>query len=199
MTTRKTLLTAAAALLVAVPAFGQVPIGSLDSRGVTIQGTVTDVFGNRVILQDQSGRTLVDLGPPHASTLRVAPGERLTVVGEPRENGFHARTVTREDGTTTTIERGPPPKGDRAGPRPERTADERGPGRRMEAARVSERELRQRLASLGYTDIREIERKPRHFEVTARNPRGERVELHVDLDGTISKERWLEARRSDRR
>lgn len=202
MTTRKTLLAAVAATLLAGPAVAQVPIASLNSRGITIQGTVTEVFGNRVILQDQSGRTLVDLGPPHHSSLRLAPGERITVAGEPRENGFHARVVTREDGTSVTIDRGPPPRADRAAPRPERRAEERGPGARAEAASLTPREVRRlsdRLAQAGYTEIGTFERKPRHIEVTARNPRGERVELHLDAEGNVYKERWLEARRGDRR
>lgn len=197
MTTRKVLL-ATAALLLAAPAAAQTPIGSLDGRGVTIQGTVTDVFGNRVILQDATGRALVDLGPPHGGIQAVKPGDRLTVTGEPRESGFRARQLTREDGSTVTIERGPPPRAERrGGPRAE------GPrhGPRAEPASTApslEQQVRDRLVAAGYTRIGEFERKPRHFEVSARNPSGERVELHVDLAGEVYKERWI-SRRADRR
>lgn len=195
--TPRTLLFATAALLLAAPAAAQTPIGSLDGRGVTIQGTVTDVFGNRVILQDATGRTLVDLGPPHGGIQAVQPGERLTVTGEPRESGFRARQLTREDGSTVTIERGRPTSDDRRrGPQADarRQMTEPAPA----ALAALEQRVRDRLAAAGYTRIGTFERKPRHFEVTARNPSGERVELHVDLTGEVYKERWL-SRRADRR
>lgn len=42
-------------------------------------------------------------------------------------------------------------------------------------------QLIERLRGLGYSDIREIERKgERLYEVDARNPAGERVELTID-------------------
>lgn len=200
MTPRKLLL-ATAALLLASPAAAQTPIASLDGRGVTIQGTVTDVFGNRVILQDATGRTLVDLGPPHGGVPAVTQGERLTVTGEPRENGFRARQLTREDGSSVTIERGPPPRGERHGGKRDEGRRHGPRAERAEAAPITpafEQQVRDRLAAAGYTRIGAFERKPRHVEVSARNPSGDRVELHVDLAGEVYKERSI-SRRADRR
>ncbi len=193
MTTRKTLLAAvAAAVLSATPLAAQVPIGSLTGPGTTVQGTVGEVFGDKFVLRDNSGAILVKLGPDAVRRIEVQPGERLTVIGKPKGMGsFDAFTLVRENGERIEVRPVPGPM-----PRSER---ERRAETRMAPAQISERELRARLAALGYSDVRDIERKPRHFEVTARNPRGERVELHVDYEGSVYKELWLDARRGDRR
>ncbi len=193
MTTRKTLLAAvAAAVLSATPLAAQVPIGSLTGPGTTVQGTVGEVFGDKFVLRDNSGAILVKLGPDAVRRIEVQSGERLTVIGKPKGMGsFDAFTLVRENGERIEVRPVPGPM-----PRSER---ERRAETRMAPAQISERELRARLAALGYSDVRDIERKPRHFEVTARNPRGERVELHVDYEGSVYKELWLDARRGDRR
>jgi uncharacterized protein YdeI (BOF family) len=64
------------------------PIAQLkDATPVAIKGQVAEVFGNKFIVQDDSGRILVDAGPRGESGKPVAKGEAVTVQGH-FENGF---------------------------------------------------------------------------------------------------------------
>lgn len=183
MTTRKTLLAAGAALLFAGPVLAQVPIGSLGGPGTTIQGTVGEVFGNKFVLRDDTGAVLVEAGPEWFRRLEVRPGERLTVIGKPDgTRSFDAFTIVRENGERIEVRPA-------VGPAPW-SGGERRSEARAELARVSEQAIRERLAALGYRDIRKVEHKRSGFEVEGWNARGERVELHLDRDGNIVRERW---------
>ena len=94
------------------------PIAQMaDSRAVAVKGQVAEVFGNKFIIQDDSGRTLVDTGPRGEGGSLVAKGEAITVQGR-FENGFiHANVMTRADGSSEAF--GPPMHG----------PHDRGPGR----------------------------------------------------------------------
>jgi hypothetical protein len=86
------------------------PIGQMaDPSAVAIKGQVAEVFGNKFIIQDDSGRTLVDTGPRGEGGKLVVKGEAITVQGR-FENGFiHADVMTRADGTSEAF--GPPKHG----------------------------------------------------------------------------------------
>jgi uncharacterized protein YdeI (BOF family) len=99
-------------MLSAAGAQSRVDIGSLSAdRSVVIEGTVTGVFGNRFLLEDQTGRTLVETGPPHHHRLFLREGESVRVVGEPERDGFEAFRIIRADGTMIVVRdpEGPPP------------------------------------------------------------------------------------------
>lgn len=180
-----------AALMLGGAALAQSPIGSLDrSGGVTIEGRVTDVFGNKFVLEDSSGRTLVETGPAWHSRIEVRTGERLKVVGRPENGGFDAFRITRESGQEIVVRSadGPPPWAGR--PKHDRRAE-----RDYEPTRFAMGDLEKRLKDRGYTMRGEAERKPKHVEVVAQNSRGEMVELHIGLDGDVYKERMLRNRR----
>jgi hypothetical protein len=180
---------ALAAGLAAPPALAQTPIGSLSSGSVTIEGTVTDVFGNRFVLQDRSGRILVEAGPTRHQRLSLQTGERLRVVGKPDDGGFAAFTIRREDGSEIVIRSagGPPPWAGRGGPGRERERD-RDRDRRTEAPGANV--ALAAATAAGYRPEGQPELHRRHYEVTALNRRGERVRLHVDFDGRIYRETW---------
>lgn len=182
ITTRKILVGAVGlAALLALPAAAQVPIASLTPGGVTIQGAVTDVFGNRFVLQDQTGRMLVDGGSARHQRLDIRPGERVSVTGRLEENGFRADIIRREDGREIAITR---PGGRPAHP----TEDRRGPARH--AAAISPEAAVRAAEAAGYRVQGTPERHPRHYEMVALNPRGERVQVHVDFEGRVYHEIW---------
>jgi hypothetical protein len=102
------------------------PIAQMTNASpVAVKGRVAEIFGDKFILQDDSGRALVETGPRGESGNLVKLGETITVQGR-FDNGFiHAEVMTRADGTSEAF--GPPhhpPPGDRPGPRADR-----GPGR----------------------------------------------------------------------
>ncbi|MCQ8279364.1 hypothetical protein NFI95_13030 [Acetobacteraceae bacterium KSS8] len=88
----------------------QTPIDKLSaSRGiVSVHGTVTDLFGDRFLLQDPSGHALVDAGP---ETMRIATGSPLTVQGRFERGQLHARFLVTADNTIREVPPPPPPGG----------------------------------------------------------------------------------------
>ena len=94
------------------------PIGQMtDSSPVAVKGQVTEVFGNKFIIQDDSGRTLVDTGPRGEGGKLVAKGDAITVQGRFEHGFIHANVMTRADGTSEAFE---PPR---------HAHHDRGPGR----------------------------------------------------------------------
>lgn len=178
------------------PAATQTPIGAIAPGGIAIEGEVTDVFGNRFVLQDGTGRVLVEAGPDWYHRLDIRQGERLRVTGRPDGRSFDAFTIRREDGREITIRRaeGSPPWAGRQG----REAREGREGRQQRERReerqqqggIDETEARRVAEAAGYRIRGDVERKRRHWEIEAFNPRNERVEIHVDLAGRITREEW---------
>lgn len=90
-----------------------VAISSMPDWGlVTVKGKVVEVFGNKFVVEDTSGRALIETGPSGEDGKLVVMGETVSVQGR-FENGFiHATYLTREDGKTETLgPAGGPPHG----------------------------------------------------------------------------------------
>lgn len=98
---------------------------SLGDAEQTITGDVTDVFGNRFVLDDGARRVLVDTGPDWYQQVDIREGDRVTVRGEAKRNHFDAYSITTADGQTIDIRsaEGPPPW---AGGPDERSAERSG-------------------------------------------------------------------------
>lgn len=109
------------------------PIDQLrDATPVAVKGDVAEIFGNKFIVQDGSGRALVDTGPRGERTPAAAKGETLTVQGRFERGVIHAEIVTHADGRNEAF--GPPhgpggPKGPKAGPK---GGPKEGPGARAD-------------------------------------------------------------------
>ncbi|GJE19055.1 DNA-binding protein [Methylobacterium marchantiae] len=150
------------------------------SAAIAAKGEVAEIFGNKFIVQDGSGRALVETGKRGEDGGLVSKGEAVTVQGR-FENGFlHAILLTRADGKTVVLgpARGPKPGGidwakDRVGLGP--TIDAPALTAKVEAA--------------GYSDVRVIGRGPRHLEVAAKGQDGRERQLHVGFDGDIREKR----------
>ena len=120
-------LTVILALAIAAikPSFSQVPIRYLQqTRGLTISGVVTAVFGNEFVVDDGTGQILVEAGPPGYHQIRLNQGEAVTVVGEYDDDDFDAFTITRQDGSVLNIRPASSPPPWAGGP--ERRGDRRG-------------------------------------------------------------------------
>jgi len=154
-----------------------VAIQALVPSGATaIKGDVAEIYGNKFVVQDPTGRALVETGRAGEGGTLVARGESVTVQGR-FENGFlHARLLTHGDGKQVVLgPAGGPPFGtldwakDRVGltPAPDVPA------------------LTAAVQSAGYTDVRVTGRGPRHLEVAAKDADGRERELHVGFDGQV--------------
>lgn len=88
---------------------------------VTIKGNVAEIFGNKFILQDNSGRALVETGRAGEGGRLVKASEPITVQGRFEDGFLRARFIVRENGKTEAIG-----GGKEGGPKRDRDRD-RGP------------------------------------------------------------------------
>lgn len=74
---------------------------------VTVRGRVAESFGNRLVVDDGTGRTLID-GGPHQDGETLAPrGAVISVQGRFDRDSFHPSFLVDASGTVTPL--GPPP------------------------------------------------------------------------------------------
>lgn len=98
------------------------PVARLDGSSgvVTVKGRVAEVYGDRFVLQDASGRTMIDAGRD------AAPARGATVQVQGRYDGGQLRASYLVDGAGKVTPVGRPPRHDRHGARHEGPAG--GPG-----------------------------------------------------------------------
>jgi uncharacterized protein YdeI (BOF family) len=91
-----------------------VAISAMSSRDlVTVKGKVVEVFGNKFIVQDDSGRALVETGPAGDDGQLVDLNEAISVQGRFERGLLHASYIVRQDGSVEALgpAGGPPHKG----------------------------------------------------------------------------------------
>ena len=107
-----------------------VAIRSLQSDGiVTIRGTVAEIYGNKFVMADPTGRALVDLGREGDTGTLVTAGQPVTIQGRFEDGFVHASFLVGAGGKVTAL--GPvggPPRGP-GGPGRDGPGGPGGPGR----------------------------------------------------------------------
>jgi uncharacterized protein YdeI (BOF family) len=95
------------ALIMLTPA----PITSMqDWSEVAVKGQVAEIFGNKFIVQDDSGRALVETGRRGEGGQLVAKSESVTVQGRFEHGFLHAEVISHPDGRNDFVgPPGPPP------------------------------------------------------------------------------------------
>jgi hypothetical protein len=84
-----------------------------DWSEVAVKGQVAEIFGNKFIVQDGSGRALVDTGRPGESGQLVAKSENVTIQGRFERGFIHAEVISHPDGRNEFVgPPGPPPPRD---------------------------------------------------------------------------------------
>jgi hypothetical protein len=134
-------------------------------------GTVGDVFAHRFVLEMSNGNVLADLGPRGAETFRLKEGEHVHIEGEKKPSEIKLRAISRDGGERLVIDH----------PKPPHEHEFADPKIALRAAEQA-----------GFDVIGEPHRKPKHFEVRAHNSKRQMVELHIELDGHIRKEKRVE-------
>lgn len=147
------------------------PIAQIAPTGIaTVQGDVVEVFGNKFVLQDASGRTLIETGPRGREATLVKVGDRVTVEGRSEGGFIGAAALVRADGRREELQ----PTA------PSGLASMLGLGSRYDQA-----VLVSSVERAGYTSPRILDVKKKHAEVAARDAQGAEWELHVEFDGRI--------------
>ncbi|KQT79086.1 DNA-binding protein [Methylobacterium sp. Leaf465] len=156
-------------------------ISALKASGsIAAKGDVAEIYGNKFVMQDGTGKALVETGRQGEGGALVKPGEAITVQGR-FENGFlHALLITRADGSQVRVgPAGGPPAGTL-----DWAKDKVGLGAKPDVPALTAR-----VEAAGYSDIRVTGRGPRHLEVAARGTDGRERQLHVGFDGQVREKR----------
>jgi uncharacterized protein YdeI (BOF family) len=83
------------------------PISAMrDGSPAAVKGQVAAIFGNKFVVQDGSGRALVETGPEGEGGALVAPSETVTVQGRFERGFIHAAAISHADGHNDVL--GPP-------------------------------------------------------------------------------------------
>jgi len=95
-----------------------VAISAMPTSGlVTIKGTVAEIYGNKFVLQDDSGKALVETGPAGEGGGLVTQNEAVTVQGRFDRGFVHASYLVDKDGKAQELRApGPPPPPEFGGP-----------------------------------------------------------------------------------
>jgi hypothetical protein len=81
-----------------------------DWNVVTVKGKVAEIFGNKFVVQDDTGRALIETGPAGDDGPLVAVNEAVSVQGRFNHGFLHASYIVHADGKTEMLgPPGPPP------------------------------------------------------------------------------------------
>ena len=83
------------------------PIASVKDGSAALKGQVADVFGDRFVIADDTGRALVETGPSGRGTALVKAGETVTVQGRFDHGSLHAAVLSHADGREDALDTGP--------------------------------------------------------------------------------------------
>ena len=148
------------------------------AAAVKVAGRVDEIFGNKYILQDETGRALIELGPEGHDAVRGGVGQSVTVEGRFKEGFIHADAVTTPDGRRIELRDGK--HGPKHGPGLHREDKPKDAGFDEDVALAA-------AAAAGYRDARVRDVKKHHAEVAATSAEGKQYELHIEFDGAIRK------------
>ncbi|PYE44101.1 hypothetical protein DFI02_103254 [Rhizobium sp. PP-F2F-G20b] len=95
-------------------AISTLPDGDL----VTIKGKVAEIFGNKFVLEDASGRALVETGPTGEDGKLVTVNEEISVQGRFDDGFLHASFLVHPDGKIEALGPAGKPPHHGHGPRP---------------------------------------------------------------------------------
>jgi hypothetical protein len=149
---------------------------------IKYSGTVGDIFVHRFVLITETGTILADLGPEFAEKINLKTGEKIEIEGEQKPSEVKVEKLIRDG--KKEIKSKPKKKPHEA--RQEKHIDDNhdkyvDPSVALKAADAA-----------GFEVLGEAVRHPKHFELRARNKKGKEIELHIDLDGAIRKEKPME-------
>jgi hypothetical protein len=159
-----TLFVGAALMAMVVPAAAE---------QIKLNGTVTDVFGQRYVVEDGSKKSLVDIGPKGNELVSIKSGDKVVIEGELTDAGeVHALSVAVADKPAIEL-----------------------PGRNSLWQRLTGVEpkdkidltpqtAREMVTQAGYEVVGEPRPQKKHFEVLAMKG-GHYYEVHAHRDGEL--------------
>jgi hypothetical protein len=146
-------------------------------------GKVLDIFAHRFVLETADGKYLADLTPHGADAVQLKAGDEIAIDGEQKPSELKVLKLERAGQTFVIAHK--PPKHEKPGHHgPDHHAHHHPEADPLIAKKA--------VKSAGYQVIGEPRRKPKHFEVLGKKGKSYQ-ELHVELDGSIYKEKPIPA------
>jgi hypothetical protein len=140
----------------------------------TISGTITDVFLHRFVVQSKESKFLADLGPKGLERFPLVIGDEVTLDGEIKPSELKVMSIAKKGGEPVEIDHKKPHEREDHDHHNRPAVD---PTIALEGAKEA-----------GFNPLGQPRCKPKHFEVLA-TKEGRSVELHIELDGRIRKEK----------
>ena len=145
---------------------------SHEEHAKTLSGRVTDIFAHRFVVETAGGKALADLGPKGAERVSLKEGDLVELGGDMKPSELKVRSIAKNGARPVLVDLLGKPH-----PHPHEF-DEADPKPALKKAEAN-----------GFTVIGKPRRKPKHFEILGRDPAGDMVELHVELNGSLRKTR----------
>jgi hypothetical protein len=145
---------------------------------VALTGTIEHVFAHRFTLAADGKIYLADLTPKGLEAFPLSEGLDVSLEGERRPSEIKVTRIASQGRESVRIEHRKPHH-----PPGHKHADVPGDPTRVLGA----------VRDAGWVHEQKPRRKPRHFEVLARQADGPWTELHVDFAGTIYKRKPADA------
>ena len=144
------------------------------AEDVAFKGTVTDVFGHRVVVDAEGKKYLVNIGPKATEAGSLKAGDKLEVDGDLKNSGeVRAHNLTLGDGRKVTVSK------DKKSWREWLMGDEAGAKKPFTVA-----DARKAASDKGYTLTADPIADKKHFVGTATKD-GKAVEIHIHRNGDI--------------
>ncbi len=148
---------------------------------LSVKGAVSDVFGHRVVVTGETGKTLVHLGKRGSETVKLKAGDQVTIDGDLRPNG-EVRAARVTVGTAAAIDL----PGKRSWwDRLTKSAGDRKPA-------VLPADAKAAAVKAGYEVLGEPIAERRHLALLGKKD-GKFFELHARRDGSLASMRTVEA------
>ncbi len=161
------------------PAFAQLTIEEALAGGVVLRGRVADVFGDRLLVEDATGRVLVELAGTTDKPVAIEAGQALIIEGRLRGRVLEARRVTVAEGETVSRDEQP------RGARPPVAQED--PNALMQAlTRPADiATMRATLEAVGFRTAGSPVRHEKSTEIPVRDARGKAWVASLDRFGRI--------------
>ncbi len=139
---------------------------------VTLTGTIEHVFAHRFTVAADGKTHLADLTPKGLEAFPLSEGLHVSLEGERRPSEIKVTRISADGRDPVRIEHKKP---------------HHGPGHKHADVPADPARVLGAVRAEGWVHCEEPQRKPKHFEVLARQGDGPWTELHVDFAGAIYK------------
>jgi hypothetical protein len=145
---------------------------------IALKGTIEHVFAHRFALKADGQTHLADLTPKGLEAFPLSEGLHVSLEGERRPSEIKVTRIAADGREPVQIEHKKP---------------NHAPGHKHADVPADPARVLAAVTAGGWAPGQEPRRKPKHFEVLARQDNGPWTELHVDFAGAIYKRKPADA------